>query len=33
VSLGAAYYSPTFAVPALLVTHAIIFASLLRRSR
>ncbi len=33
VSLGAAYYIPTFAVPALLVTHAMIFAILLRRSR
>jgi hypothetical protein len=33
VSLGAAYYIPTFAVPALLVTHAMIFTILLRRSR
>ena len=31
VQLGAAYYIPTFAVPALLVTHAMIFALLLRR--
>ncbi len=33
VSLGAAYYIPTFAVPALLVTHAMIFAMLIRRAR
>lgn len=33
VSLGAAYYIPTFAVPALLVTHAMIFAMLVRRAR
>jgi hypothetical protein len=32
VSLGAAYYIPTFAVPALLVTHAMIFTMLVRRS-
>jgi hypothetical protein len=31
VVLHAAYYIPTFAVPALLVTHAMIFAMLLRR--
>lgn len=31
VQLGAAYYIPTFAVPALLVTHAMIFVMLLRR--
>lgn len=31
VQLGAAYYIPTVAVPALLVTHAMIFARLLRR--
>jgi hypothetical protein len=33
VQLGAAYYIPTFAVPALFVTHAMIFAMLIRRSR
>jgi len=33
VQLGAAYYIPTFAVPALLVTHAMIFAMLIRRTR
>ena len=33
VQLGAAYYIPTFAVPALLVTHAMIFVMLLRRRR
>ena len=33
VQLGAAYYIPTFAVPALLVTHAMIFAMLIRRAR
>src|SRR5712691_11806755 len=33
VSLGAAYYIPTFAVPALLVTHAMIFVMLVRRAR
>jgi len=33
VLLGAAYYIPTFAVPALFVTHAMIFAMLLRRTR
>ena len=33
VLLGAAYYIPTFAVPALLVTHAMIFARLLERRR
>ena len=32
VELGAAYYIPTFAVPALLVTHAMIFARLVRRA-
>ena len=31
VQLGAAYYIPTVAVPALLVSHAMIFAMLLRR--
>jgi hypothetical protein len=30
-SLGAAYYIPTVAVPALLITHAIVFVLLLRR--
>ena len=33
VQLGAAYYIPTFAVPALFVTHAMIFAMLIRRAR
>jgi hypothetical protein len=33
VQLGAAYYIPTFAVPALLVTHAMIFGLLIRRAR
>lgn len=33
VQLGAAYYIPTFVVPALLVTHAMIFAMLIRRAR
>ncbi len=33
VQLGAAYYIPTVAVPALLVTHAMIFAMLIRRTR
>jgi hypothetical protein len=33
VQLGAAYYIPTFAVPALFVTHAMIFAMLIRRTR
>jgi hypothetical protein len=33
VSLGAAYYIPTFVVPALFVTHAMIFAMLVRRAR
>ena len=33
VQLGAAYYIPTFAVPALFVTHAMIFAMLTRRAR
>jgi hypothetical protein len=33
VQLGAAYYIPTVAVPALFVTHAMIFAMLIRRSR
>jgi hypothetical protein len=31
VQLGAAYYIPTVVVPALFVTHAIIFRMLLRR--
>ncbi len=33
VSLGAAYYIPTFVVPALFVTHAMIFVMLVRRAR
>ena len=33
VQLGAAYYIPTFAVPALFVTHAMIFAMLIRHDR
>ena len=33
VQLGAAYYIPTVAVPALFVTHAMIFAMLVRRTR
>ena len=33
VQLGAAYYIPTFVVPALLVTHAMIFSMLVRRAR
>jgi hypothetical protein len=33
VLLGAAYYIPTVAVPALFVTHAMIFAMLIHRSR
>ena len=33
VQLGAAYYIPTFAVPALFVTHAMIFTMLIRRTR
>jgi hypothetical protein len=33
VLLGAAYYIPTFAVPALLVTHAMIVARLVRHAR
>src|SRR6266545_8019945 len=33
VQLGAAYYIPTVAVPALLVTHAMIFMMLVTRSR
>lgn len=33
VQLGSAYYIPTFAVPALFVTHAMIFAMLVRRAR
>jgi hypothetical protein len=33
VQLGAAYYIPTFAVPALLVTRAMIFGMLIRRAR
>ena len=32
VQLGAAYYIPTFVVPALVVTHVMIFRMLLRRS-
>jgi hypothetical protein len=32
VQLGAAYYIPTFAVPALFVTHAMIFMMLIRRA-
>jgi hypothetical protein len=31
VRLGAAYYIPTFIVPALVVTHVMIFGLLLRR--
>jgi hypothetical protein len=33
VQLGGAYYIPTFVVPALLVTHTMIFAMLIRRAR
>ncbi len=33
VQLGAAYYIPTFAVPALLITHAMIFLMLVNRAR
>jgi hypothetical protein len=33
VQLGSAYYIPTVAVPALFVTHAMIFAMLIRRTR
>ena len=33
VQLGAGYYIPTFAVPALFVTHAMIFTMLIRRTR
>ena len=33
VQLGAAYYIPTFAVPAMAVTHVMIFAMLIRRTR
>jgi hypothetical protein len=33
VLLGAAYFIPTFVVPALFVTHAMIFAMLTRRAR
>ena len=33
VQLGAAYYIPTVAVPALFVIHAMIFAMLIRRTR
>jgi hypothetical protein len=33
VQLGAAYYIPTVAVPALLVTHVMIFAMLITRRR
>jgi hypothetical protein len=32
VQLGAAYYIPTFIVPALVVTHVMIFRLLLRHS-
>jgi hypothetical protein len=32
VQLGAAYYIPTFVVPALVVTHVMVFRLLLRRS-
>jgi hypothetical protein len=33
VQLGAAYYIPTFVVPALVITHLMIFRMLLRHSR
>ena len=33
VQLGTAYYIPTFVVPALFITHFMIFAMLLRRPR
>jgi len=33
VQLGAAYYIPTFVVPALLVSHAMMFMMLARRTR
>jgi hypothetical protein len=33
VALGAAYYVPTVVVPALLVTHAMIFWMLVTRTR
>ena len=33
VQLGAAYFIPTFMVPALFVTHAMMFAMLTRRAR
>jgi hypothetical protein len=33
VVLGAAYYIPTFAVPALVVTHVMMFTMLIRRAR
>ncbi len=33
VLLGAAYYIPTFVVPALLITHAMMFTRLIRRNR
>jgi hypothetical protein len=32
-ALGAAYYIPTVVVPALLLTHAMIFSMLLTRTR
>jgi hypothetical protein len=31
--LGSAWYIPTLVVPALFITHAMIFAMLVRRSR
>jgi len=33
VQVGAAYFIPTIVVPALLVTHAMIFAMLIRHRR
>ena len=33
VQLGAAYFIPTFVVPALLVTHGMMFAMLISRRR
>jgi hypothetical protein len=33
VQLGAAYYIPTVAVPALFVTHVMLFAMLICRTR
>jgi len=33
VELGAAYFIPTFVVPALFITHAMIFRILSKRSR